>query len=63
MDVKEKALSTSTFTQWTANFVVAYIVPEQVKVLQAHGTFFFYAACLVVGVLLHFVVRSRDEGA
>lgn len=46
MAVKEKALSTSVFSQWTANFVIAYIIPQQVKVMQVSGTFCFYTACL-----------------
>jgi SP family sugar:H+ symporter-like MFS transporter len=47
MDVKEKAMSTSVGSQWLANFVVAFIVPMQVKAMKAWGTFAFYAVCLL----------------
>lgn len=62
MDVKEKALSTSTFTQWAANFVIAYIVPLQENVLKTYGTFFFYAVCLVFCVLYTCVSVPETKG-
>jgi sugar porter (SP) family MFS transporter len=48
MDVKEKAMSTSVGSQWLANFVIALVVPMQVKMMKAWGTFAFYSVCLVV---------------
>merc|ERR1711941_217226 len=30
MDVKERAMSTSVFSQWIANFLIAFMVPAQV---------------------------------
>uniref|UniRef100_A0A7S1FGY1 Hexose transporter 1 n=1 Tax=Noctiluca scintillans TaxID=2966 RepID=A0A7S1FGY1_NOCSC len=62
MDVKEKALSTSTFTQWAANFVIAYIVPQQENILKTYGTFFFYAVCLVFCVLYTSVCVPETKG-
>merc|ERR1712125_269698 len=40
MDVKAKALSTSVCSQWLANFIIAYLVPQQVEVMKPYGTFF-----------------------
>merc|ERR1712203_961250 len=34
MDVKEKAMSTSVGSQWLANFLIAFLVPEQVAILK-----------------------------
>lgn len=51
MDVKEKALSTSVCSQWTANFVIAYMVPQQMEFMKASGTFFFFAACLALAFI------------
>ena len=45
MSVKEKAMSTSVFSQWVAIFLVAYLVPQQVHLTSVPGTFAFYAVC------------------
>jgi len=45
MSVKEKAMSTSVFSQWVANFLIAYLVPQQVDWTSVPGTFAFYAVC------------------
>merc|ERR1711988_1007964 len=45
MDVKEKAMSTSVFSQWIANFLIAFLVVQQVHALGAWGTLAFYAVC------------------
>eukprot|EP00931_Biecheleriopsis_adriatica_P050030 TRINITY_DN28954_c0_g1_i1.p1 TRINITY_DN28954_c0_g1~~TRINITY_DN28954_c0_g1_i1.p1 ORF type:complete len:587 (-),score=82.65 TRINITY_DN28954_c0_g1_i1:487-2247(-) len=50
MDIKERAMSTSVFSQWTANFIIAYIVPQQVSFMGAWGTFTFYSFSML-GVL------------
>jgi len=45
MDVKEKAMSTSVFSQWLANFLIAYLVVGQVAAWGSWGTLAFYAVC------------------
>ena len=45
MSVKEKAMSTAVFSHWVANFLVAYLVPQQVHLASVPGTFAFYAVC------------------
>lgn len=45
MDVKEKAMSTSVFSQWLANFLIAYLVVGQVHGWGSWGTLAFYAVC------------------
>jgi len=45
MDVKEKALSSSVFSQWGANFLIAFMVVGQVHAWGAWGTMAFYAVC------------------
>jgi hypothetical protein len=61
MDVKERALSISVCMQWLANFVIAEIVPAQVKLLHADGTFLFYAVCCLVsfGLVYAFVPETK----
>merc|ERR1740138_1638422 len=62
MDVKEKAMSTSVGSQWLANFVVAFIVPLQVKMMKAWGTFAFYAVCLVVNFVAVYCFVPETKG-
>ena len=45
MSVKERAMSTSVFSQWVANFLIAYLVPHQVHLTSVPGTFASYAVC------------------
>jgi len=52
MDVKEKALSTSVFSQWAANCIIAICVVGQVSSWGSWGTLAFYAACCGVVVIL-----------
>jgi MFS family permease len=61
MDVKERALSISVCMQWLANFAIAEIVPAQVKLLHADGTFLFYAVCCLVsfGLVYAFVPETK----
>mmetsp|Transcript_88275 Transcript_88275/g.236786 ORF Transcript_88275/g.236786 Transcript_88275/m.236786 type:complete len:168 (-) Transcript_88275:7-510(-) len=62
MAVKEKALSTSVFSQWSANFLVAYVVPLQVKSFSVAGTFAFYTACLVACLGLVYCAVPETRG-
>jgi len=55
MDVKEKAMSTSVCSQWTANFLIAFLVVGQVHSMGAWGTLAFYSVCLLV-VLLYVAI-------
>merc|ERR1711920_1037098 len=61
MDVKERAMSFSVFSQWFSNFVIAYIVPQQVQLLKPGGTFVFYTVCIAGGFgLVHrFVPETK----
>merc|ERR1711937_120734 len=62
METKEKALSTSVASQWIANFVIAFMVPLQVKALGTSGTFLFYTVCLVIGTALVFFFVPETKG-
>jgi len=62
MDVKEKAMSISVGSQWLANFLIAFLVPQQVAFLGLDGTFFFYAACLVVIFAIVFFLVPETKG-
>jgi len=61
MDVKERALSFSVFSQWFGNFVIACIVPQQVQWLKPGGTFVFYAVCIAIAWMsvYHFVPETK----
>jgi len=61
MNVKEKALSTSVGSQWLANFVTAYVVPQQVEYTKLFGTFFFYSCCLAItyGIVYCWVPETK----
>merc|ERR1712203_384534 len=52
MDVKEKALSISVFTQWVANCAITALIQFQLEFLKAWGTFAFFAVCLA-GILVY----------
>merc|ERR1712079_291991 len=62
MEVKENALTTSVFSQWIANFVIAYIVPSQLVHLKPHGTFFFYAGCVALNFVLVYLFVPETKG-
>merc|ERR1711874_267197 len=62
MDIKEKALSTSVSSQWIANFAIAYLVPQQVEMMKPWGTFFFYSAWLVAGIILVWWLVPETKG-
>mmetsp|Transcript_17274 Transcript_17274/g.54583 ORF Transcript_17274/g.54583 Transcript_17274/m.54583 type:complete len:576 (+) Transcript_17274:3-1730(+) len=62
MAVKERALSTSVFSQWMANFLIAYLVPQQVRTLKVSGTFAFYAACLAACFGLVYSLVPETKG-
>jgi len=59
MDVKEKAMSTSVFSQWIANFLIAFLVVQQVHALGAWGTLAFYAVCC--GLVFLYVLFGVPE--
>jgi len=59
MDVKERAISTSVFSQYFGNFVVVWVSGHLSKLLGYSGTFFFFGACNAVGfVLCHIMVKE-----
>mmetsp|Transcript_23915 Transcript_23915/g.80732 ORF Transcript_23915/g.80732 Transcript_23915/m.80732 type:complete len:294 (+) Transcript_23915:785-1666(+) len=62
MSVKEKAMSTSVCSQWSANFLIAYIVPLQVQSWDVYGTFFFYTCCLAVTFCLVYALIPETNG-
>jgi len=62
MDVKERALSISTCAQWLANFVIAYMVPQQVRYMKAHGTFIFYGVCLALSCVYVYFFVPETKG-
>lgn len=62
MDVKEKALSTSVFSQWIANCVIAFLVPEQVNILKVPGTLLFYAAFLALAIPMVYLWVPETKG-
>lgn len=62
MAVKEKAMSTSVCSQWTANFFIAYIVPQQVQKFEVCGTFLFYSCCLLVNGALVYALIPETKG-
>merc|ERR1712061_411255 len=62
MDVKEKALSTSVGSQWLANFVIAYVVPQQVEYMKIYGTLLFYSFCLAITYAIIFCFVPETKG-
>merc|ERR1719235_2050222 len=62
MEAKEKALSTSVFSQWVANFLIAFIVPQQVNILGPAGTFLFYAVCLAGCIVFVYFCVPETKG-
>jgi sugar porter (SP) family MFS transporter len=52
MDVKEKALSTSVFSQWSANCIIAIWCVGQVSSWGSWGTLAFYSVCCGVVLLM-----------
>eukprot|EP00416_Gambierdiscus_australes_P010167 CAMPEP_0171134338 /NCGR_PEP_ID=MMETSP0766_2-20121228/127849_1 /TAXON_ID=439317 /ORGANISM="Gambierdiscus australes, Strain CAWD 149" /LENGTH=185 /DNA_ID=CAMNT_0011597775 /DNA_START=1 /DNA_END=554 /DNA_ORIENTATION=+ len=62
MAVKERALSTSVCSQWVANFLVAFLIPQQVASLKVAGTFAFYAVCLGLCFLLVYLFVPETKG-
>merc|ERR1711865_423628 len=59
MDVKEKAMSTSVFSQWIANFLIAFLVVTQVHNWGSWGTLAFYAVCC--GLVFLYVLVGVPE--
>jgi len=62
MDVKEKAMSTSVGSQWIANFLIAFLVPEQVSLLGAWGTLAFYSGCILLVLIYVFLCVPEIKG-
>jgi len=62
MDVKEKAVSTSVFSQWAANCVIAYWCVGQVSMWGSWGTLAFYAVCCGVVVTVTALVVPEIKG-
>merc|ERR1711965_715467 len=62
MDVKEKALSTSVFSHWTANCIVAIWCISQVSSWGAWGTLAFYSACCGAVLVLTAVFVPETKG-
>lgn len=59
MDVKERAISTSVFSQYFGNFVVVFVSGWISKIVGYSGTFFFFGICNAVGfVLCHIMVKE-----
>jgi len=59
MDVKEKAMSTSVTSQWTANFLIAFVVVRQVHAWGSWGTLAFYSVCC--GFVVFYVALCVPE--
>jgi len=62
MDVKEKAMATSVCSQWTANFLIAFLVVGQVHATGAWGTLAFYSVCLLLVLLYVFFCVPEIKG-
>merc|ERR1719326_1460103 len=62
MDVKEKAMSTSVFSQWIANFIIAYWCVVQVSSWGSWGTLAFYAVCCCVVVTISAFIIPEIKG-
>jgi len=58
-DIKEKAMGTSVCSQWAANFLISYLVVDQVHSWGAWGTLAFYGACC--GVVVAYVALCVPE--
>merc|ERR1712217_556473 len=48
MDVKEKAISTSVFSQYFGQVVLTYVSAWLPKIVKPAGTFFFFGICNAV---------------
>eukprot|EP00450_Noctiluca_scintillans_P021179 CAMPEP_0194520284 /NCGR_PEP_ID=MMETSP0253-20130528/54194_1 /TAXON_ID=2966 /ORGANISM="Noctiluca scintillans" /LENGTH=561 /DNA_ID=CAMNT_0039364499 /DNA_START=34 /DNA_END=1719 /DNA_ORIENTATION=+ len=62
MSVKEKAMSTSVFSQWLANFLIAFLVPQQVAFMKVSGTFLFYSVCLAIAFVSVWMFVPETKG-
>ena len=62
MSVKEKAMSTSVFSQWVANFLIAYLVPQQVHLTSVPGTFAILRRVLRRRFRVGLCFRPGNEG-
>merc|ERR1712032_204570 len=59
MDVKERAISTSVFSQYFGNFVVLVVSGWLPKIMGYSGIFFFFGTFNAVGfVLCHLMVKE-----
>ena len=55
-------MSASVFSQRVANFLVAYLVPQQVHLTSVPGTFAFYAVCCARRFRVGLCFRPGNEG-
>lgn len=62
MDVKEKAISTSVFSQYFGNWVVVFFSAWLGKLLGGPGTFFFFGACNAVSAVLCYIMVKETKG-
>jgi MFS family permease len=62
MDVKEKAMSVSTVTQWTMNAIIAMWCVHQVSNWGSWGTLTFYAICCGVVVVIASLIVPEIKG-
>lgn len=62
MDVKEKAISTSVFSNWVANYIIATVVPLQTDAWDSWGTLLFYAVCCGVLVVVAALIVPEIKG-
>lgn len=55
-------MSTSVFSQWIANFLIAFLVVQQVHALGSWGTLAFHAVCCGLVLLYVFLGVPEIEG-
>jgi MFS family permease len=62
MEIKEKALSTSVFSQWMANFVIAQIVQRLIASIGIGYTFLFFSAFLFFAIFYVYFFVPETKG-
>merc|ERR1712113_1269886 len=64
MDVKEKALSMSTFLNWTSTFAISFVIQFQLDFFKVWGTFLSFTVGLIGSFVyvLFFVPEVRGLG-
>jgi len=62
MDVKEKAMSVSTFVQWAANATIAFLVPLITTQWHPWGILAFFAVCCGVVVVMAPLIVPEIRG-